>query len=112
MHLELLALNHPGMMSSQFGSDVKRMQHGFAAQNGLLAAILAKGGYVGIKEVYEREYGGFLDIFSKGNVKRPQFLVDKTAKGLDEDWKTKNLKIKPCSAMTATHGAIDCVRKL
>src|ERR1700712_2265733 len=62
-----------GLMSAQFESDVKRMQHGFAARNGLLAAVLAKGGYVGIKKVYEREYGGFLDMFSKGNGKEPRF---------------------------------------
>ncbi|RKK47750.1 hypothetical protein BFJ66_g7902 [Fusarium oxysporum f. sp. cepae] len=38
-----------GLMSAQFESDVKRMHHGFAARNGLLAAVLAQGGYVGIK---------------------------------------------------------------
>jgi aconitate decarboxylase len=31
-----------GLMSAKFESEVKRMQHGFAARNGLLAAMLAK----------------------------------------------------------------------
>jgi aconitate decarboxylase len=31
-------------MSAQFSSDTKRMQHGFAAGNGLFAALLAAGG--------------------------------------------------------------------
>ncbi len=101
-----------GLMSAQFESDVKRMQHGFAARNGLLGAMLAKGGYVGIKKVYEREYGGFLDMFSKGNGKEPQFLIEQLTKGLGENWKTENVKVKPYAAMAATHGAIDCVRKL
>ncbi|UKZ81430.1 hypothetical protein TrVFT333_009202 [Trichoderma virens FT-333] len=48
-----------GLMSAQFESEVKRMQHGFAARNGLLGAMLAQTGYVGIKRVFEREYGGF-----------------------------------------------------
>jgi len=38
-----------GLMS-QYESEVKRMQHGFAARNGLLGAFLARGGYVGIKQ--------------------------------------------------------------
>ena len=38
------------------------MQHGFAARNGLLGTLLARGGYVGIKKVLEREYGGFLTV--------------------------------------------------
>ncbi|KAE9365512.1 putative immune-responsive protein [Stipitochalara longipes BDJ] len=101
-----------GLMSAQFESEVKRMQHGFAARNGLLAAILAKGGYVGIKKVYEREYGGFLDMFSKGNGKDPQYLIGELTEGLGEKWQTQNVKIKPYSAMAATHGTIDCVRKL
>lgn len=63
-----------GLMSAQFESEVKRMQHGFAARNGFLAAFLAKGGYIGIKRVYERAYGGFLDMSSKGMEKEPSFL--------------------------------------
>ena len=101
-----------GLMSAQFESEVKRMQHGFAARNGLMAAMLAKGGYVGIKKVFEREYGGFLDMFSKGNGKEPQFLEDKIYAGLGEEWETTFVKVKPYSAMAATHGLIYCVRIL
>ncbi|KAI1056741.1 hypothetical protein LB507_002299 [Fusarium sp. FIESC RH6] len=60
-----------GLMSAQFESDVKRMHHGMAARNGLMATILAQGGYVGSKQVFEREYGGFLKQFSSGNGKSP-----------------------------------------
>lgn len=38
-----------GLMSAQFESDAKRMQHGFAAKSGLFAALMAKGGYKGIE---------------------------------------------------------------
>lgn len=38
-----------GLMSAQFESMVKRMQHGFAARNGLFAAMMTAGGYTGIK---------------------------------------------------------------
>lgn len=101
-----------GLMSAQFESEVKRMQHGFAARNGLMAALLARGGYVGIKKVYEREFGGFLDMFSKGNGKNPQYKIEELTDGLGKTWKTENVKLKPYSAMAATHPSVDCVRKL
>jgi aconitate decarboxylase len=40
-------------MSAQFESMAKRMQHGFVARNGPLAALLARTGHTGIKQVYE-----------------------------------------------------------
>lgn len=65
-----------GLMSAQFGSDVKRIQHGFAARNGLFAALLAEAGYVGIKNVFEEPYGGYLAAFGQGSGKDPSYLVD------------------------------------
>jgi aconitate decarboxylase len=55
-----------GLMSAQFGSMAKRMQHGFASRNGLYAALMAREGYTGIEEVYETPYGGFLSCFGQG----------------------------------------------
>ncbi|KUJ11500.1 putative immune-responsive protein [Mollisia scopiformis] len=101
-----------GLMSAQFESEVKRMQHGFPSRNGLMAALLARGGYIGIKKVYEREFGGFLDMFSKGNGNDPQFKIDELTAGLGSVWKTENVKLKPYSAMAATHPTIDCIRNL
>src|SRR6202034_240988 len=54
-----------GLMSAMYESMVKRMQHGFASRNGLTAAALAAAGYVGIKRVFERPYGGWLAVFGK-----------------------------------------------
>jgi aconitate decarboxylase len=101
-----------GLMSAQFGSEVKRMQHGFASRNGLLAAFLARGGYIGIKRVYEQEYGGFLKQFSSGNGKDPQYLVDEVCKDLGVKWQTNGVRVKPYSSMAGTHPTVDCVRKL
>jgi aconitate decarboxylase len=92
-----------GLMSAQFGSEVKRMQHGFAARNGLLAAFLAQGGYTGIRGVYEQDYGGFLKQFSSGNKKDPQFLPDEVSKDLGTAWKTHGVRIKPYAAVSRTH---------
>ncbi|KAF1817564.1 2-methylcitrate dehydratase PrpD [Eremomyces bilateralis CBS 781.70] len=101
-----------GLMSAQFGSEVKRMQHGFAARNGLLAAFLAQGGYIGIKRVFEQEYGGFLKQFSSGNGMEPQYLVDELTKDLGVKWQTQGVRVKPYASMAGTHPTIDCVRKL
>ncbi len=59
-------------MSAQFESMVKRMQHGFASRDGLTAAALAASGYVGIKRVFEREYGGWLSTFGDGHPTYPE----------------------------------------
>jgi aconitate decarboxylase len=101
-----------GLMSAQYESEVKRMQHGFAARSGLFAALLARGGYVGIKKVYERPYGGFLAAFGKGSQRDPPYLVDEVTKGLGTKWQTLGVRIKPYASMAGTHGSIDCIRKL
>ncbi|KAF5582435.1 immune-responsive 1 [Fusarium pseudocircinatum] len=101
-----------GLMSAQFESDVKRMHHGFAARNGLLAAVLAQGGYVGIKKVFEREYGGFLKQFSSGNGKQPQYRLEELTSELGTKWQTDGIRIKPYAAMAGTHPSIDCIRHL
>lgn len=101
-----------GLMSAQFESEAKRMQHGFAARNGLLGALLARGGYVGIKSVYEREYGGFLGMFSSGNGKTPAYRVEELTKGLGEVWQTEGVALKPYSSMAGTHATVDCLMAL
>ncbi|KAM0247629.1 hypothetical protein ACHAQJ_009769 [Trichoderma viride] len=101
-----------GLMSAQFESEVKRMQHGFAARNGLLGAILAQTGYVGIKRVFEREYGGFLKQFSSGNGLEPQYKAEEIAKDLGQTWLMKGVAIKPYASMAGTHNTVDCLTDL
>lgn len=101
-----------GLMSAQYESEVKRMQHGFAARNGLFAALLARRGYVGIKKVYERPYGGFLAAFGQGSKKNPEYLVDEITKGLGTKWQIWGVRVKPYASMAGTHSTIDCIRKL
>jgi 2-methylcitrate dehydratase PrpD len=86
----------------------KRMQHGFAARNGVLAATLAAGGYTGIRRVFEREYGGFLSVFGEGHDPRADQITD----GLGEVWHTDVIAIKPYAAMAGLHAAIDSARAM
>lgn len=106
--LGLAATQAGGLMAAQFESMGKRMQHGFAARNGLVAAALAAAGYTGIKSVFEREYGGFLSTFGEGHDPDPTQIVA----GLGELWHTEQVAIKPYAAMAGLHAAIDAAREL
>jgi 2-methylcitrate dehydratase PrpD len=97
-----------GLMAAQFGATSKRMQHGFAARNGLLAAVLAAGGYTGIKGVFESPYGGFLSTFGEGHDPDPS-QIDA---GLGERWETMRIAVKPYAAMAGLHASIDAARRL
>jgi aconitate decarboxylase len=103
--LGLAATQSGGLMAAQFGAMSKRMQHGFAARNGLYAALLARGGYTGIKQVYEQPYGGFLSTFGEGH--DPD--ADQIASELGERWETDRIVVKPYAAMGGLHAALDAL---
>lgn len=92
-----------GLMAAQYEAMCKRMHHGFSCRNGLYAALLAAGGYTGIKRVFEREYGGFLSVFGEGH--DPD--AGKITQGLGEEWETLRICIKPYAAMGALHTPLD-----
>ncbi|KAJ9143313.1 Immune-responsive protein [Pleurostoma richardsiae] len=101
-----------GLMSAQYESTVKRMQHGFAARNGLFAALMARSGYAGIKQVLERPYGGFLSNFSLGNGRTPAYRPEKVVEDLGSKWTLDQIVIKPYASMAATHSTIDGIMSL
>jgi 2-methylcitrate dehydratase PrpD len=95
-------------MAAQFESMVKRMQHGFASRDGLVAAALAASGYIGIKRVFEREYGGWLSTFGEGHKTYPEQIYH----GLGTVWETGRITVKAYSAMGLLHAGIDAALKL
>ncbi len=101
-----------GLMAAQYESMVKRMQHGFAARNGLFAALMAKSGYAGIKQVLERPYGGFLSTFSQGAGRDPPYRPEEVVRELGETWQVQRIRVKPYAAMAGTHCTIDCIAAL
>src|ERR1700692_1823098 len=106
--LGMAATQSCGLMSAQFESMVKRMQHGFASRNGLTAAALAASGYVGIKRVFEREYGGWLSVFGEGH--HPD--AGQITAGLGTVWETDRIAVKAYAAMGLLHAAIDAALQL
>src|SRR5271163_2006855 len=106
--LGMAATQSCGLMSAQFESMVKRMQHGFASRNGLTAAALAASGYVGIKRVFEREYGGWLAVFGEGH--HPD--ATQIYAGLGKVWETERIAAKAYAAMGLLHAGIDAALQL
>jgi aconitate decarboxylase len=103
--LGLAGTQSAGLMAAQFEAMCKRMHHGFAARNGLYAALLAAKGYTGIKRVFEREYGGFLSVFGEGH--SPD--AGKITSGLGDFWETNRIVVKPYAAMGALHAPLDAI---
>jgi 2-methylcitrate dehydratase PrpD len=106
--LGIAATQSCGLMSAQFESMVKRMQHGFASRNGLTAAALAAAGYVGIKRVFEREYGGWLAVFGEGH--HPD--ASQIYANLGQYWESDRIAVKAYAAMGLLHAAIGAALEL
>jgi aconitate decarboxylase len=101
-----------GLMAAQFGGMIKRAQHGFSTRNGLMGAFLARGGYEGIKQVFERPFGGFLAMFSAGNGKTPAYREDAIVEGLGTHWETMHIRNKLYAAVGTSHGMIEILENL
>lgn len=98
-----------GLMAAQYGSMAKRMQHGFAARNGLFATLMASKGYTGIKGVLEEPYGGYLSTFGLGSKHEPTSVPDRIVSKLGQEWEIMNIVCKSYASVAATHAAIDCI---
>ena len=95
-------------MSAMYESMVKSMQHGFASRNGLTAAALAAAGYIGIKRVFERPYGGWLAVFGECHRTYPEQIYA----GLGNLWETERIAVKAYACMGLLHAAIDAALEL
>ena len=100
-------------MSAQYESMAKRMQHGFAARNGLFAALMSREDYTGIDQVFERPYGGFLSTFGQGSRKGTPYIENELVDDLGRDWRgVAGIRVKEHNSMIATHAPADCIATL
>jgi len=90
-----------GLMSAQFSSMVKRLNAGHAAQAGVMAALLARNGFLGIPDIIENEYGGYLSTFS------PRSDPQSITAGLGSTWEVAKVGFKPYSTNGSCHPTID-----
>jgi 2-methylcitrate dehydratase PrpD len=78
---------------------------GFAAGNGLMAATMAKHGFVGVSEAFEGRYS-FLHAYA------PDSDHDLVLDGLGSQWKSMGIAVKPYPACRYTHAALDALISL
>jgi 2-methylcitrate dehydratase PrpD len=90
------------------GSWTKRIHAGWAAQNGLRAALLAKHGFLGPRTVMEGQHGFFFAFADHGIA--PDFAA--ITEGLGETWHAATVAFKPYACGTMTQPFIDCAIRL
>jgi aconitate decarboxylase len=98
-----------GLMAAQFGSMVKRMHAGRAAQSGLYGAQFADAGFTGIVNVFESEYGGFCTTFSRST---DRFKLEELTAGFGAVWQTMGVRLKFYSCVGSNHSTLDAIREL
>src|SRR5215470_8064290 len=89
------------------GAWTKRLHPGWAAQSGVRAALLARGGFFGPRTVFEGVHGlfhGFAHT-TKGD-------YEVLTGGFGTKWVTETLAFKPYPCGTMAHPYIDCAKRL
>jgi 2-methylcitrate dehydratase PrpD len=89
------------------GAWTKRLHAGWAAQSGIRAALLARGGFRGPRTVFEGAHGLFFG-FAHASDANFDVLVD----GLGREWLMETLAFKPYACGTMIHPYIDCAVRL
>src|SRR5271168_3188687 len=89
------------------GAWTKRLHAGWAAQSGIRAALLGRGGFIGPRTVFEGTHGFFHGF---ANTTKGDF--DAIAGDFGARWVTETLAFKPYPCGTMTHPYIDCARRL
>ena len=89
------------------GSSTKRLHAGWAAQSGLRAAMLARGGFTGPRLVLEGEHG-FFHAFAPSVTPGFTPLTD----ALGSRWLTEAVAFKPYACGTMTQPYVDCAIEL
>jgi 2-methylcitrate dehydratase PrpD len=89
------------------GTWTKRMHAGWAAQSGLRAALMARGGFLGPRTVLEGTHGLYRAFAPSVT---PDFAP--LVEGLGSRWVMPTVAFKPYACGTMTQPFIDCARRL
>lgn len=88
-------------------SSAKCFHAGWAAQSGIIAASLAKGGMTGPETIFEGRYS----LYQTHGI-REQAQPDSIVKDLGEKWALLDVSIKPYPVCHFAHATVDCARQL
>ena len=89
------------------GSSTKRMHAGWAAQSGIRAALMARGGFIGPRTVLEGQHG-FYRAFAPSV--KPDF--EPLQQDLGGTWLMEQIAFKPYACGTMTQPFVDCAIEL
>ena len=89
------------------GAWTKRLHPGWAAQSGIRAALLARGGFLGPRTVFEGVHGLF-----HGFAHTTQGDYNAVTGDFGKRWVTETLAFKPFPCGTMAHPYIDCAKRL
>ncbi len=91
-----------GLMAAQYGSMVKRMHAGHAAQSGLYGGLLAAEGFTGIKNVFDTTFSRSKDRFN----------LNEITSGLGKRFETLQVSLKFYSCVSTNHTTLDAIRSI
>jgi 2-methylcitrate dehydratase PrpD len=91
------------------GTQSKFLHSGFAAQNGMAAALLAQAGASGPPRIFEGRFGLFASHLQDPAVARD---FSRIATGLGTRWDSRNASFKPFPAAHVLHPYIDLLLRL
>lgn len=89
------------------GAWTKRLHAGWAAQSGIRAALLARGGFTGPRTVFEGTHGLFF-----GFAHTTEAEYGRLTAGFGEQWVAETIAFKPYACGTMIHPYIDCAIRL
>lgn len=108
-HALATAASFASGVKANFGTQTKPLHAGFAARNGLFAALLAAKGITAAAEAFEHPQG-FLEVFNgTGNFNAGRMLEDW---GEPLDLLAPGISIKKYPCVYSVHGAIDAAIQL
>lgn len=89
------------------GAMSKRFHPGKAAENGTVAAFLAKHGFTGPREILEAEWGGFCTTYMLDN-----YDLTKATQGLGEEFHILRTGFKAYASCRGVHSSLDAISDL
>jgi 2-methylcitrate dehydratase PrpD len=98
-----------GLMAAQYGSMVKRLHAGRAAQSGFYGGMLAEQGFTGITDVFESPYGGFCTTLSRSD---DRFDLAELTAELGRRFEIMRVALKFYACVGSNHTTLDAIRTL
>jgi len=91
------------------GTQTKFLHSGFAAQNGIAAALLAQAGVTGPPRVFEGRFGLFASHLQDGTLTKN---FGRITDGLGETWDSRKSSFKPYPAAHVLHPYLDALLRV